>query len=56
MCHRIGIINDGILIASGSLEELRVHGREQATLEDIFMELTGGDEAEELAKFLGDGA
>ena len=55
MCHRIGIINDGILIASGSLDELRVHGREHASLEDIFIELTGGDEAEELAKFLGDG-
>jgi ABC-2 type transport system ATP-binding protein len=54
MCHRIGIINDGLLIAAGSLDELRVHGRENASLEDIFIELTGGDEAEELAKFLGD--
>lgn len=39
LCHRIGIIMGGQLIASGSLEQLRA-GDKSETLEKIFFELT----------------
>lgn len=53
MCDRVGIINDGQLIALGTMEELRnKEGNQQATLEDIFLELTGGEDSEELIRFL----
>ncbi len=51
MCDRIGIINEGELIAEGTLEELRSYsGRE--SLEDIFLKLTGGDEIKEIVDSL----
>lgn len=56
MCHRVGILQKGKLIAQGSPEELRQnvgHGGE--SLEDIFLELTGGHENEELIKSLEEG-
>ncbi|HHY26585.1 MAG TPA: ABC transporter ATP-binding protein [Desulfitobacterium dehalogenans] len=56
MCHRVGILQKGKLIAQGSPEELRRkvgHGGE--SLEDIFLELTGGHENEELIKSLEEG-
>ena len=53
MCDRVGIIANGRLLATGTLDELR--GGRDASLEDIVLELTGGPEAEELAAFLGDG-
>jgi len=40
LCHRVVIINEGRIIASGSLEELQA-GR-SGTLEDIFLALTSG--------------
>jgi ABC-2 type transport system ATP-binding protein len=43
LCDRIGIIKDGKLIASGTLEELR-SGETGASLEHIFFEITQGDE------------
>ena len=51
MCHRVGIIDGGRLLAAGTLDELR-GGREGASLEEIFLQLTGGPEVEELASFL----
>ncbi|UWG95441.1 ABC transporter ATP-binding protein [Dehalobacter sp. DCM] len=45
MCHRVGILMKGSLIAQGSPDELRRqtgHGGE--SLEDIFLELTGDSE------------
>jgi ABC-2 type transport system ATP-binding protein len=54
MCDRVGIINGGRLVAVGSLAELRARdGDEDASLEDIFLELTGGEDTAELARFLG---
>lgn len=53
MCHRVGILQKGKLIAQGSPEELRQkvgHGGE--SLEDIFLELTGGQENADLIKSL----
>ncbi|MGI6066926.1 MAG: ABC transporter ATP-binding protein, partial [Bacillota bacterium] len=53
MCHRVAILKDGKLIAQGSPQELRNkvgHGEE--SLEDIFLELTGGHDTAELIKSL----
>jgi ABC-2 type transport system ATP-binding protein len=42
MCDRIAIINEGRLIAMGTFEELHSRAQGSETLEDIFLELTGG--------------
>lgn len=50
MCDRVIIINEGVIVAAGTLEELRAGG--QASLEDIFLTLTGGAEAAAIAEAL----
>ncbi|WP_041081837.1 ABC transporter ATP-binding protein [Thermotoga profunda] len=54
MCTRIGIINKGTLIAEGTLAELRsVANKTQASLEDIFLQLTAdGEDIEAIVKEL----
>lgn len=53
MCDRIGIINKGQLVAVGTMQELRNLGQTgEASLEDIFLGLTGGAEAAEIAEIL----
>jgi ABC-2 type transport system ATP-binding protein len=52
MCDRIGIINQGRLIATGTMAELRSLGKGESSLEDIFLALTGGAEYAELAEVL----
>jgi len=53
MCDRIGIINKGELIAVGTMDELRALGQTGgASLEDIFLSLTGGVEEAEIAEVL----
>ncbi len=55
MCDRIGIINKGKLVAMGTLDQLRSLGKADengASLEDIFLELTGGAEFAEIAEVL----
>jgi ABC-2 type transport system ATP-binding protein len=53
VCDRVGIINEGRLVSVGSVSELREQSRQKGgSLEDIFLELTGGPEAEEVIKFL----
>ena len=45
MADRIGIIQNGRLVADGTLDELRARsGEGRATLEDLFLELTGDGE------------
>ena len=57
MCSRVGIISSGRLIACGNVEELRAQARqESASLEDIFLQLTGGTEYAEVSRFLGEEA
>ncbi len=51
MCDRVGIIDRGRLIACGTMEDLRQAGG-TGTLEDIFLQLTGGTEVAELASHL----
>ena len=53
MCDRVGIINRGELIAVGTMDELRaIDSSAQASLEDIFLSLTGGADVAELAQVL----
>jgi ABC-2 type transport system ATP-binding protein len=57
MCDRIGIIHQGKLIAIGTMDELRRmagsdSGEAKRSLEDIFLNLTGGAEYAELAEVL----
>lgn len=53
MCHRVAILKEGQLIAQGSPDELRQKiGHSSESLEDIFLELTGGHENAELIKSL----
>ncbi len=51
MCDRIGIISDGNMITLGTMDELRMlEGTSEGTLEDIFLELTGGEEEKEMIR------
>lgn len=53
MCDRIGIINKGQLVAVGTMDELRTLDKTgEASLEDIFLGLTGGAEEAEIAEIL----
>jgi len=52
MCDRIGIINQGRLVAQGTMAELRSLGQGETSLEDIFLQLTGGAEYAEIAEVL----
>ncbi len=59
MCDRVGIIQSGRLLQVGTLADLRrsaAGGMDQAeiSLEDLFLQLTGGAEEAEIARFLGD--
>ncbi len=55
MCDRVAIINKGSLIASGTLDELReLAAGSSSSLEDIFLELTGASEEEDLFRYLGE--
>ena len=53
MCDRIGIIQNGVIIACGSMDELR-HQTESgdASLEELFLKLTGGAAIRELTAVL----
>lgn len=60
MCDRIGIIQKGKLLTVGTMDDLRavaaakgtVSGAEGATLEDLFLELTGGADYAEVSRYL----
>ncbi|HVM72032.1 MAG TPA: ABC transporter ATP-binding protein [Anaerolineales bacterium] len=53
MCDRIGIINKGELVAVGTMDELRSLGKAgESSLEDIFLDLTGGAEVAEISEIL----
>jgi ABC-2 type transport system ATP-binding protein len=53
MCDRIGIINNGNLIAIGNMDELRhLSKSSKYNLEEIFLELTNAEENSELIKSL----
>ncbi len=51
LCDRIAIIVDGKFIASGSLESIRQQAKaEGSSLEDIFLQLTGAFELQEVIR------
>jgi ABC-2 type transport system ATP-binding protein len=52
MCDRIGIVQNGELIALGTMDELRQLAAQNTSLEDIFLELTGGAAFAEIARVL----
>lgn len=52
LCHRVGILQGGRLIAQGSPEELRRQAGQTESLEDIFLKLTGSAEHGDLIKSL----
>jgi ABC-2 type transport system ATP-binding protein len=54
MCDRIAIIQGGNIVACGTMEELRQQTQEGLSLEDLFLRLTGGEEAQELSAILGE--
>ena len=55
MCDRIAIIQTGKIVASGTVDEMRKQtAAGDASLEEMFLKLTGGEAARELAKVLGD--
>ena len=49
LCNRVGIIDEGVLVAEGTLEELRSQSKKEgATLEALFLKLT--EQEEEVAE------
>jgi ABC-2 type transport system ATP-binding protein len=54
LCDRIGIINEGKMVAEGSMDELRVQAKGEKSLEEIFLSLTGGPDMQKIAEYLGD--
>jgi ABC-2 type transport system ATP-binding protein len=53
LCHRVAIIHRGRVAAVGSLAELRAGvGADLASLEDLFLQLTGGPEQREVIERL----
>ena len=55
MCDRVAIINQGKIVALGTMDELRLHSKQKdQSLEEIFLELTGGSEYDEVLKYLED--
>ncbi|MFW9812653.1 MAG: ABC transporter ATP-binding protein [Candidatus Thorarchaeota archaeon] len=54
ICDRIGIINEGKMVAEGSMDELRIQAEGQKSLEEIFLSLTGGPDMQKIAEYLGE--
>ena len=54
MCDRFAIVNKGQIVATGTMAELRAQAASDTkSLEDIFLDLTGGDEHLDLIQTLG---
>ncbi len=53
VCGKITILNEGSIIAEGTVQELRAKaGMPGSTLEDIFLKLTGSEDAEKIVEAL----
>ena len=49
LCDRLSIISGGTIIASGTVEELKhAAGQKDSNLEDLFLQLTGAYELQEV--------
>jgi ABC-2 type transport system ATP-binding protein len=49
MCTHVGIIDHGRLVLTGSIAEVKARGRSDGSLEDLFLDLTGGEEEDSAA-------
>jgi ABC-2 type transport system ATP-binding protein len=55
MCDRIAIIQEGRIVAAGTIQDVRQQtAAGDASLEELFLKLTGGAAAQELARILTD--
>ncbi len=54
MCDSLIIINGGKIVAQGPIAQLKQSAREGSTLEELFIELTGGSEYGEVIRYLND--
>lgn len=54
MCDRIGIIDEGKMLAEGTMEQLKTQAKGQSSLEEIFLSLTGGPDMQRIAEYLGE--
>jgi ABC-2 type transport system ATP-binding protein len=54
LCDRVAILDRGRLVVVGTMAELREKARTQASLEEIFLGLTGGLESADLAAYLAE--
>jgi ABC-2 type transport system ATP-binding protein len=55
MCDRIAIIQEGVIVGRGTIDELRQQtAAGDASLEELFLKLTGGEAVKELAAILTD--
>ena len=56
MCDQIGILQHGKIVAHGTMAEIRrQHAAGDASLEELFLKLTGGHAVRELVEVLGTG-
>ena len=54
MCDQIGIIQHGRIVAHGTMAQIRhQHAAGDASLEELFLKLTGGHAVRELVEVLG---
>src|SRR4029077_10568401 len=54
LCDRVAILDRGRLAVRGTMAELRQRARTQASLEEIFLGMTGGLEGADLAAYLAE--
>ncbi len=54
MCNRLYIIDRGKIVADGAVAELKDSIKAGSSLEELFIELTGGSEYQEVIRYLSD--
>ncbi|MEE9586202.1 MAG: ABC transporter ATP-binding protein [Nitrososphaerales archaeon] len=53
ICRRVTIMNEGLVLAEGSVQELRsMAGLNGSSLEDVFLKLTGGEDTAKIVEAL----
>jgi ABC-2 type transport system ATP-binding protein len=53
ICHLVTIMNEGLVLAKGSVQELRsMAGLNGSSLEDVLLKLTGGEDTAKIAEAL----
>jgi ABC-2 type transport system ATP-binding protein len=53
MCDQVAILQHGKIVAAGTVADLRRQHQADASLEELFLKLTGGAHARQLAEVLG---